>query len=29
VSIEGGEVKVDTGDLLQRQSFESAQVVYP
>ena len=29
VSLENGEVKVDTGNLLQRQSFESAQVVYP
>jgi cytochrome b6-f complex iron-sulfur subunit len=29
VAIENGEVKVDTGDLRQRQSFESAQVVYP
>ena len=29
VTIENGEVKVDTGDLRQRQSFESAQVVYP
>ncbi len=29
VSIENGEVKVDTGNLMQRQSFESAQVVYP
>ncbi len=29
VRIENGEVKVDTGDLRQRQTFESAQVVYP
>ncbi len=29
VTIEDGEVKVDTGDLRQRQSYESAQVVYP
>ena len=29
VKIENGEVKVDTGDILQRQSFETAQVVYP
>jgi len=29
VSIENGEVKVDTGSVLQRQSFEIAQVVYP
>lgn len=29
IAIEDGEVKVDTGDLRQRQSFESAQVVYP
>jgi cytochrome b6-f complex iron-sulfur subunit len=29
VSIENGEVKVDTGDLRQRQTFEAAQVVYP
>jgi cytochrome b6-f complex iron-sulfur subunit len=29
VSIENGKVKVDTGNILQRQSFESAQVVYP
>ena len=29
VSIENGEVKVDTGTVLQRQSFEIAQVVYP
>ena len=29
VSIEGGTIKVDTGDLRQRQTFEAAQVVYP
>lgn len=29
VSITDGQVSVDTGNLLQRQSFESAQVVYP
>ena len=29
VSITDGQVTVDTGSLLQRQSFESAQVVYP
>jgi cytochrome b6-f complex iron-sulfur subunit len=29
VSIADGQVNVDTGNLMQRQSFESAQVVYP
>jgi cytochrome b6-f complex iron-sulfur subunit len=29
VSITDGQVNVDTGNLMQRQSFESAQVVYP
>lgn len=29
VSITDGQVTVDTGSLLQRQSFEAAQVVYP
>ena len=29
VTIENGEIRVDTGNLLQRQSFETAQVVYP
>ena len=29
VTIEEGQIKVDTGNLLQRQSFEAAQVVYP
>ncbi|MCA1900467.1 MAG: Rieske 2Fe-2S domain-containing protein [Chloroflexi bacterium] len=29
VSIVDGQVKVDTGNLMQRQSFETAQVVYP
>ncbi len=29
VSIVDGEVKVDTGDLRERQSFVTAQVVYP
>jgi len=29
VSIEDGQVKVDTGTILQRQSFETSQVVYP
>ena len=29
VRIENGEVKVDTSDLRQRQSFEAAQVIYP
>ncbi len=29
VSIENGEVKVDTGTIIQRQSYETAQVVYP
>jgi cytochrome b6-f complex iron-sulfur subunit len=29
VSIENGEVKVDTGTVTQRQTFETAQVVYP
>ncbi len=29
VSIEDGQVKVDTGTIIQRQSFESSQVVYP
>lgn len=29
VSIENGEVKVDTGMVIQRQTFEIAQVVYP
>ena len=29
VSITDGQVTVDTGNLLQRQSFEAAQVVYP
>lgn len=29
VSIEGGLLKVDTGTVIQRQSFETSQVVYP
>lgn len=29
ITIENGEVKVDTGSVLQRQSYETAQVVYP
>lgn len=29
VTIENGEVIVDTGTIVQRQTFESAQVVYP
>ena len=29
VSIEDGMVKVDTGTVVQRQSFETSQVVYP
>ncbi|GAB4549451.1 MAG: hypothetical protein Fur002_26600 [Anaerolineales bacterium] len=29
LSLEDGEIKVDTGNLLQRQSYETAQVVYP
>jgi cytochrome b6-f complex iron-sulfur subunit len=29
VSIANGEVKVDTGNVIQRQTFETAQVVYP
>lgn len=29
LTIEDGEVKVDTGNLIQRQSYEMAQVVYP
>ena len=29
VRIEDGQVKVDTGSVLQRQSFETVQVVYP
>lgn len=29
LAIEDGEIKVDTGNLLQRQSYEMAQVVYP
>jgi cytochrome b6-f complex iron-sulfur subunit len=29
VVIENGEVKVDTGTIIQRQSYETAQVVYP
>jgi len=29
VAIVDGEIKVDTGTVLQRQSFEMAQVVYP
>jgi cytochrome b6-f complex iron-sulfur subunit len=29
VVIENGEVKVDTGAIIQRQSYETAQVVYP
>lgn len=29
VTIENGEVKVDTGSIIQRQTYETAQVVYP
>ena len=29
LTIEDGEVKVDTGNLIQHQSYEMAQVVYP
>jgi len=29
LTIENGEIKVDTSTVLQRQSFETAQVVYP
>jgi len=29
VSIEDGQIKVDTGTIIQRQSFETSQVVYP
>ncbi len=29
LTIENGEVKVDTGNLIQRQSYDMAQVVYP
>ena len=29
VSIEDGQVKVDTGTVIQRQSFETSQLVYP
>ncbi|MEW5828487.1 MAG: Rieske 2Fe-2S domain-containing protein [Chloroflexota bacterium] len=29
VAIEDGQVKVDTGAILQRQSYETSQVVYP
>lgn len=29
VTIENGEVKVDTGTIIQRQTYETAQVVYP
>jgi len=29
LTIENGEVKVDTGDIIQRQSYDMAQVVYP
>lgn len=29
ISIEGGLLKVDTGTVIQRQSFETSQVVYP
>ena len=29
LTIEDGELKVDTGNIIQRQTFETAQVVYP
>jgi cytochrome b6-f complex iron-sulfur subunit len=29
LTIENGEVKVDTGDIIQRQSYDMAQVIYP
>ena len=29
VTIENGEIKVDTGTIIQRQTYETAQVVYP
>ena len=29
LTIEDGEVKVDTGNLIQRQSYDMAQVIYP
>jgi len=29
LTIENGEVKVDTGDIIQRQTYDVAQVVYP
>jgi len=29
LTIENGEVKVDTGDIIQRQTYDMAQVVYP
>jgi cytochrome b6-f complex iron-sulfur subunit len=29
LAIEDGEVKVDTGSVIQRQSYDMAQVVYP
>ncbi len=29
LTIENGEIKVDTGNIIQRQSYDMAQVVYP
>lgn len=29
LAVENGEVKVDTGNIIQRQSYDMAQVVYP
>ena len=29
LTIEDGEIKVDTGNLIQRQSYDTAQVIYP
>jgi cytochrome b6-f complex iron-sulfur subunit len=29
LTIENGEVKVDTGDIIQRQTYDMAQVIYP
>lgn len=29
LTIENGEIKVDTGDVIQRQTYDMAQVIYP
>jgi Rieske Fe-S protein len=29
LTIEDGEVKVDTGNIIQRQTYDMAQVIYP